>query len=166
MKLRADSKLVRFGYQLNQEERRYQDLSRPGWVMHSRIPPTTSLCEFFWRTFVFVPFALLSGVGVILGAVAVLGVLIYRYFSTFVLTLEVAAIAAVIMGILQLGIKLGIINAAATRVGASIDKLATKVVDADVTQVVLGFIKATKQKMCPIIELDRDAKEWQDRSDW
>lgn len=168
MKLDRDSKLVKFSYlfhMLLHAEKNYPtgEIWKDPYGgeypvrQYAIIPFYTSLCAFFWRTFVLVP-------GVLVGFTTAVGFVLYQLAMLCgVYTLEVAyvlrfaglvaATVAVLAGTekrwAQWFTSNGAVNRGMTHVADTIDR----VLDSDTMQTFWQGLKAIKGKVCPRIEL-------------
>lgn len=115
MHLSRDSKLVRFSY----------------FFFHNGPPEQTTLCAFFWRTFVLNPIVLLAAATAIAGVVFMFGHAIFLIVSFLGFFYSLALILFV--------------------VGLAIWRPTVKT--PVVATVFWHGLKATKSKFCPIIEL-------------
>lgn len=142
MELDPKSKLVRFAYFLRTKEGQ-PIYDQEGWIAdmnYTNVPRTTTLCAFFWRTFVFMPLFWLVSV---VGGGGLLSVFIYNIVKdpgAFFVA------AGIILAIL-------IIVACVMSLPAIFKALKTAATDTTVTPVKVAVegIKTFKSKFCPII---------------
>lgn len=149
MQLRKDSRLVRFSYWPSNEV--------------DEIPPRTSLCAFFWRTFVFKPLIILVGTLV----VGTLTFLILRSaYHHRTLALHLLGLAVLITLIVYL------LNRNSTRVRSTLIQAESYIITSSrslkATITASTFwqgLRTIKGKVCPIIDLieddaQRGAQRW------
>lgn len=155
MVLNRDSKLVKFSYLLYKNKYRYHpdapyDAYYGAKWWHTNIPATTSLCAFFWRTFVFMPLLTAGSVAIAAGIIGGVGLFIYRYPFDFL------AISGIVLTTLV--IVFGAAHATRTKTAKRIASKAKKrmldpIIYASTWRVLVEGVKAIKGKVCPIIEL-------------
>lgn len=155
MKLRANSRLVRWAYSMF-AFRLYDAYicradGRREWLGFTKIPPHTTLCRFFWRAFVFVPLFW----GVIVSACgAVLWFLVEMADWQRVLT-TAAQLTLLIIGIVAV---IYLIKRYNRQISVVLNPLSDKVecIQDTVTQSVFWQgVKTLRGKLCPLITIER-----------
>jgi len=134
MTLNPNSRLVRFAYSL------FNDGDKPGTRYG---PKQTSLCAFFWRAFVFVPFAWLTICG---GAV---------FFVVSVLVFWKITLSALLGASLYFGVRYLYEVLIQPKVRAR--RKANPRTEPSTVEVFVAGVRTIKAKMCPIIDFKGDA---------
>ena len=154
MVLDRDSKLVRFSYMLcaKQDQQDYTQLDQYGHphYEYSKVPYKTSLCSFFWRTFVFTPLALLcimAGISFVLTMAVVAS---WKRPDIFFMILAGLVIAILLIIGINYTANHKLVQNSYYKVAYKLDK---RVFSTTAWQVFVAGVKTLKGKMCPIIEL-------------
>lgn len=168
MKLDRTSTLVKFSYLihilLNAEKAYPTGTITTRWdntqvqdMEYAVIPFRTSLCAFFWRTFVLVP-GIIIGLGT---ALSVAAYMLARFLGVHLL--EVAYVLAALGNMAVIGmlliwaepwikpafVKGGVLD----RMTTKLDDRITASIESGAVQSFIQGLKAIKHKVCPIIEL-------------
>lgn len=162
MTLDRNSKLVKFSYFLNPTTTQVDHTRKvvtswgteESYREYSKIPFQTSLCAFFWRTFVFMPLAALAVVLAVCGGIYGLGLLVVTFMGYVVYgTLLVGACALALWEALRVSEYLGE-KRTGRKIANAIADFGEALENAPLTQITLGMFKAFKTKACPIIRIE------------
>lgn len=151
MILDRNSRLVRFGYLLNPPVYRWTPEGR--YTKQTRVPLQTSLCAFFWRTFVFMPILCLS-----LLFITVEGVItVIRFWQFFLLGCAIAGVTLGSVFLIVQAAQRQLMSKVLTPVGESFDRGVDRIIFSSGWKAFWGGVWAIKGKICPIIQLkDRE----------
>lgn len=142
MTLNKDSKLVKFSYLLERKKWQGADLG------YSKIPAQTSLCAFFWRTFVFMPLFFCAALLAVVGGA-------YHLVIHWQITLVILAAIALSLGIIYLMSQAGkrrVVQRIFSPVGDLIDATVDRVTYSSGWKAFWAGFKTIKGKVCPVIE--------------
>lgn len=144
--LNKDSKLVKFSYMLRSSKPVYNEKGLH--VEHSKIPRQTTLCRFFWRTFVFMPLFCIMTVTAALTLLILGGSIILDNLVGASITAGAAVLGLLLVEWVKLLTKKGYVDKA-------IDTAIVGPIDTTVLAVKNSLffqgLKTLKGKMCPII---------------